>query len=232
MEGIAKFNQKEYADAKSLQLKAIELCKSHPEKLLLVSAYYNYANACMYDFSKKKDLTDFNNAKNGFSECYKLSDKLAEEYGSKDPERLARAITNAVRARTALANLLLDNEKHHEEVRSTLETALEKSSWNDSLLAEVNTLLSWHYLKRKDYNNSILHGELAVKLAENADGQINLNEARLALGQSYHHLGDAVKRVQNLKPVLNFKYTREPLSYEDAVKEFYATHHLDLNELN
>ncbi len=231
MEGIAKFNQREYADAKSLQLKAIELCKSHPEKLLLVSAYHNYANACMYDFEKRRDLTDFSNAKKGFSECYKLSDKLVEEYKDRDPERLARAVTSAVRARTAFANLLLDDEESRDEARSTLESALEKASGNDSLLAEVNAILCWHYLKRKDYNNSIRHGELAVKLADNADGQINLNEARLALGQAYHHIANAEKRVQNLKLVLNFKYTREPLSYEDAVKEFYNTHKLDLSEL-
>jgi tetratricopeptide (TPR) repeat protein len=185
----------------------------------------------MYDFSKRKDLTDFSNAKNGFSECYKLSDKLAEEYKDRDPEKFARSITNTVRARTALANLLLDNEECSDEARSTLETALEKASGNDSLLAEVNTLLCWHYLKRKDYNNSIIRGELAVKLADNADGQINLNEARLALGQAYHHIANAEKRVQNLKPVLSFKYTREPLSYEDAVKEFYEKHNLDLKEL-
>lgn len=219
MEGLAKFNQKTYDEAKEIQLKAIELCKSHPEKKLLVSAYHNYAMACLYDFSRRQDMADFNNAKHAFGECYKLADQLTDVF-------------NAVHARTMLANLLLEKNEYREEVKSTLETALKIAAGDNSLTAEVHTLLSWYYFKQNSYHETITHGELAVSLADKTDNQINLNESRLALGQAYHHLGNAEKRIQNLKPVLSFKYAREPLSYEDAIKEFYAKNNLDITELD
>lgn len=218
MEGLAKFNQKEYNGAKELQLKAIGLSQSHPEKKLLVSAYHNYAMACLYDFSKREVPLDFDNGRQAFINCYKLADQLGDVF-------------SAVHARTMLANLLLEKNEYKEELNSTLEGALKIAAGDDSLTSEVHTLLSWHYLKQKDYNETIKHGELAVELADKSDNQINLNEARLALGQAYHQVGNSEKRIQNLKPVLTFSYAREPLSYEDAVKEFYTKNALNLQEL-
>jgi len=218
MHGLAKFNQKNYGESKELQLKAIALCQSHPEKKLLVSAYHNYGMACLYDFSKRQDDIDFNNARQAFNNCYTLADSLGDSF-------------SAVHARTMLANLLLEKEEYRQDLHSTLEDALRIAKGDDSLTAEVRTLMCWNYLKQNNYRETIRHGEVAVELAEKSDDQINLNEARLALGQAYHNIGNAEKRILNLKPVLKFTYAREPLSYEEAVKEFYAKSNLDLKEL-
>ncbi len=217
MEGLAKFNQQKYDDAKELQLKAINMCKSHPEKRLLVSAYHNYALACTYDFGKRQNPADFSNAKQAFTDCYTLAEKLSDAFSS-------------VHARTMMANLLLEKEEFRAEVKTTLQGALNIAGEDDSLIAEIRTSLSWYHLKAKDYSNAIVQGQSAVIHADKASNQINLHEAKLVLGQAHHHLGDAQQRIANLKPVLAFNYPREP-SYPDAVKEFYKAHSLDLAEL-
>ncbi len=215
MEGLSQFNQKKYHEAKEILLKAIDFCKPHPDKKLLLSAYNNYGLACLYDFGKRRDIADFTSGHGALTECFKLADQLKDTL-------------NAVHARALLAYLFIEKGLLP-DAKAVLEEALPKSN-NDSLIAEIQTAFSFYYLKLKDYENSIHHGELAAEHADKAGSEIHLNEARLAIGQAYHHAGNVQKRIENMKPVLLFKYPREP-PYEQEVREFYQKHNLSVSEL-
>ncbi len=215
MEGLSHFNRKDYHGAKQILLKSIDSCKSHPDKKLLLSAYNNYGLACLYDFGKRRDIADFTSGHRALTECFKLADQLKDAL-------------NAVHARALLAYLFIEKEMFS-DAKAMLEEALPKAD-NDSLVAEAQTAFSFYHLKLKDYQNSISHGELAAHHAEKAGSEIHLNEARLAIGQAYHHAGNVQKRIENLKPVLLFMYPREP-PYEQEVREFYQKHGLSLSEL-
>jgi len=217
MEGLAKFNQKNYGEAKERQMKAIEMCRTHPDKKLLISAYHNYGLACTYEYTKNRDLADFNKGRNALTECYKIADLLGDVFSS-------------VHARTMLASLLMEKTECVDEAKLPLEEGLTIAGNDSSLLAEIHTNLSTYYLKRKDHVGAINHGELAVKFATEADAQVYLHESKLILGKAYHVMGDHSKRVENLKPLLTFDYPREP-SFKEEIREFYVKNDLDLKEL-
>ena len=202
--GAAQEAQQDFAGAKTIISKAIELAKAHHLEDLLGAACGVFGAACAGSGGSK----EFEHGLAAFGDSIKFSDRAGD-------------IPQGVRSRIGLAKLRQRSGGDPDRAESRLDEALRLADDDPVLLAEVHAAFGEFHLARKDSGRAVDHLETALKHAQEADARNLIREIHFHLGRARHAQGDAARREEHFRHALQ---VRGPLrtAMERKIADFLA----------